>query len=49
MHNIYLYIYIYKKGGRSNEEIMAYLTFENSIVPNSDFINLTITIYEERT
>ena len=45
IHNIYLYIVIdifedKKEGRRYNEEIMTDLTFENSVIPNSDFIKV---------
>ena len=45
IRNIYLCIVIdifkdKKEGRRSNEEIMTDLTFENSVIPNSDFIKV---------
>lgn len=43
MISIYIVIDIFedkKEGKMSNEEIMADLTFENSVIPNSDFIKV---------
>ena len=52
MISIYIVIDIFedkKEGKRSNEEIMADLTFENSVIPSSDFIKVNNYKFMKKT